>query len=101
MRSRATPEDVIASLPTGTFKEWKKDDSETRCPICLDDVSTVGSFSVGTIEALSEQYEPLDVVTKLIECPHWLHKNCLEVSIIGDFLSLWGCSMTVSMHSNG
>lgn len=41
VRSKATPEDVITSLPTGTFKEWKKDDSETRCPICLDDVSTV------------------------------------------------------------
>lgn len=39
VRSRATPEEVIASLPTGTFKEWKKDDSETRCPICLEDVS--------------------------------------------------------------
>jgi len=25
-----------------------------------------------------EDYEPSDVVTKLIECPHWLHKNCLE-----------------------
>ncbi|KAH0826344.1 hypothetical protein J3R83DRAFT_5299 [Lanmaoa asiatica] len=67
VRSRATPEEVIASLPTGTFREWKKDDSETRCPICLDD------------------YEPSDVVTKLIECPHWLHKNCLEVGIIGTY----------------
>jgi hypothetical protein len=46
VRSRVTPEDVIASLPTGTFKEWKKDDSETRCPICLDDVSTIPSFSL-------------------------------------------------------
>jgi hypothetical protein len=27
------------------------------------------------------------VVTKLIECPHWLHKNCLEVGIIEDLLS--------------
>ncbi|KAG9311229.1 hypothetical protein JVU11DRAFT_8306 [Chiua virens] len=60
VRSRATPEEVIASLPTGTFREWKKADSETRCPICLDD------------------YEPSDVLTKLIECTHWLHKNCLE-----------------------
>ena len=46
VRSRATPEDVIASLPTGTFKEWKRDDSETRCPICLDDVSAVLVFSL-------------------------------------------------------
>ena len=44
VRSKATPEEVIASLPTGTFKEWKKDDSETRCPICLDDVSAVPFF---------------------------------------------------------
>ncbi|KAF8841419.1 hypothetical protein BDN67DRAFT_883781, partial [Paxillus ammoniavirescens] len=60
VRSRATPEDVIATLPSGTFEEWQKEDSETRCPICLDD------------------YEPSDAVTKLLECPHWLHKTCLE-----------------------
>ncbi|KIJ63981.1 hypothetical protein HYDPIDRAFT_51823, partial [Hydnomerulius pinastri MD-312] len=60
VRSRATPDEVISALPTGTFKDWAKEDSETRCPICLDD------------------YEPSDVVTKLLECPHWLHKNCLE-----------------------
>ena len=42
--SKATPEEVIASLPTGTFKEWKKDDSEMRCPICLDDVSSSPSL---------------------------------------------------------
>lgn len=40
VHSRATPEEVLATLPTGTFKDWKKEDSETRCPICLDDVST-------------------------------------------------------------
>ncbi|KAH7890228.1 hypothetical protein F5I97DRAFT_1791417, partial [Phlebopus sp. FC_14] len=60
VRSKATPDEVIASLPTATFKEWAKEDSETRCPICLDD------------------YEPLDAVTKMLECPHWLHKSCLE-----------------------
>jgi hypothetical protein len=48
VRSRATPEDVIATLPTGTFEEWQKEDSETRCPICLDDVSTP-SRAVGSV----------------------------------------------------
>ncbi|KAF9230919.1 hypothetical protein BU15DRAFT_56734, partial [Melanogaster broomeanus] len=64
VRSRATPEEMIASLPNGTFKEWEKEDSETRCAICLDD------------------YEPSDVVAKPMECPHWQHKGCLEVSAI-------------------
>ncbi|KAG6334530.1 hypothetical protein ID866_4564 [Astraeus odoratus] len=61
-RSRATPEEVIASLENATYREWAREDSETRCPICLDD------------------YEPSDIVAKLLECPHWLHKHCLEVS---------------------
>ena len=26
------------------------------------------------------QYEPFDMVTKLLDCSHWLHKHCLEVS---------------------
>lgn len=60
VRSKATPADVIASLPTGTYQAWAKEDSETRCPICLDD------------------YGHDDVVTKLVECTHWLHKACLE-----------------------
>ncbi|KAG2343393.1 hypothetical protein BDR05DRAFT_962902 [Suillus weaverae] len=59
-RSKATPADVIASLPTGTYQAWAKEDSETRCPICLDD------------------YGHDDPVTKLVECTHWLHKTCLE-----------------------
>ncbi|KIM55358.1 hypothetical protein SCLCIDRAFT_37136, partial [Scleroderma citrinum Foug A] len=56
VRSKVTPEDVIAALPSATYKEWAKEDSETRCPICLDD------------------YEPFDMVTKLLDCSHWLHK---------------------------
>ncbi|KAG1814606.1 uncharacterized protein BJ212DRAFT_1274020, partial [Suillus subaureus] len=62
VRSKATPADVIASLPTGTYQAWAKEDSETRCPICLDDA----------------RYGRDDPVTKLIECTHWLHKACLE-----------------------
>lgn len=60
VHSKATPEDVINSLQSATYKEWASEDSEMRCPICLDD------------------YEPSDIVTKLLECPHWLHKQCLE-----------------------
>ncbi|KAH7922006.1 hypothetical protein BV22DRAFT_969121, partial [Leucogyrophana mollusca] len=59
-RSRATPDEVIASLTSGEYKDWATEDSETRCPICLDD------------------YEPTDPVTKLQDCTHWLHKACLE-----------------------
>jgi len=39
VRPRHTPDSVINSLPTGTFKEWRNAESDQRCPICLDDVS--------------------------------------------------------------
>ncbi|KAG2036357.1 hypothetical protein BDR03DRAFT_825342, partial [Suillus americanus] len=67
-RSKATPADVIASLPTGTYQAWAKEDSETRCPICLDDARICRIHSYGRD----------DPVTKLVECTHWLHKACLE-----------------------
>jgi hypothetical protein len=38
-RPRATPNHVIAALPTGFYKDWQTPDSDQRCPICLDDVS--------------------------------------------------------------
>ena len=40
VRPRHTPDHVINSLPTATFKEWRNAESDQRCPICLDDVST-------------------------------------------------------------
>jgi hypothetical protein len=39
VRPRNTPDHVINSLPSGTFKEWRNAESDQRCPICLDDVS--------------------------------------------------------------
>jgi len=60
VRPRATPNHVIAALPTGFYKDWRTPDSDERCPICLDD------------------YKPLDSVLKLLDCAHWLHKGCLE-----------------------
>ncbi|KIM86611.1 hypothetical protein PILCRDRAFT_49851, partial [Piloderma croceum F 1598] len=55
-RPKATPNHVIAALPTGFYKDWQTADSDQRCPICLDD------------------YKPLDPVLRLPECSHWLHK---------------------------
>ncbi|THH18152.1 hypothetical protein EW146_g2788 [Bondarzewia mesenterica] len=63
VKPRCTPDNVIASLPTGLYKEWANSDSDHRCPICLDD------------------YMPNDSVMKLSDCSHWLHKGCLEVSL--------------------
>lgn len=37
-KPRGTPAHVIDSLPTGLYKDFQTVDSETRCPICLDDV---------------------------------------------------------------
>ncbi|KAF8233862.1 hypothetical protein L208DRAFT_1264706, partial [Tricholoma matsutake] len=59
-KPRATPENVIASLETGKYKDWKTPDSDQRCPICLDD------------------YQPDDDVLKLADCSHWLHRECLQ-----------------------
>ncbi|KAJ8474194.1 hypothetical protein ONZ45_g16030 [Pleurotus djamor] len=59
-KPKSTPDHVLASLPTGIYKDWATADSDQRCPICLDD------------------YQSLDPVLKLPECSHWLHKECLE-----------------------
>ncbi|KAI0254586.1 hypothetical protein BJV78DRAFT_1121355, partial [Lactifluus subvellereus] len=61
VRPRHTPDHVIESLPTSTFKVWRNAESDQRCPICLDD------------------YQEDDQVMKLSDCSHWLHKNCLQV----------------------
>ncbi|KAK7061887.1 hypothetical protein R3P38DRAFT_2832118 [Favolaschia claudopus] len=59
-RPKATPDNVLSSLETATYKDWATTDSDQRCPICLDD------------------YKPTDRVMKLGDCRHWLHKECLE-----------------------
>jgi hypothetical protein len=41
VRPRTTPENIISSLPVGRFADWCKEGSDTRCPICLDDVSVL------------------------------------------------------------
>ncbi|TFY60423.1 hypothetical protein EVG20_g7421 [Dentipellis fragilis] len=63
VKPRCTPDHVINSLATGTYQDWANADSDQRCPICLDD------------------YAPADAVTKLSDCPHWLHTECLEVCL--------------------
>jgi len=60
VKPRATPDHVVAGLKAGFYKEWVSEGCDTRCPICLDD------------------YKALDPVLKLNDCPHWLHKSCLE-----------------------
>ncbi|KAJ3800748.1 hypothetical protein GGU11DRAFT_653856, partial [Lentinula aff. detonsa] len=56
VKTRATPDHVIAGLKTGFYKDWASDECDKRCPICLDD------------------YKALDPVLKLNDCSHWLHK---------------------------
>ncbi|KAI0260733.1 hypothetical protein BC834DRAFT_831302 [Gloeopeniophorella convolvens] len=63
VRPRHTPDNVIATLPRATFKDWRNGESDQRCPICLDD------------------YEDDDPVMKLSDCSHWLHTGCLQVSV--------------------
>ncbi|KAI0036340.1 hypothetical protein K488DRAFT_21273, partial [Vararia minispora EC-137] len=61
VKPRRTSDSVIKSLPKGLYKDWKRDGSDTRCPICLDD------------------YTPDDELMKVPLCSHWLHQGCLEV----------------------
>ena len=46
VRPKATPSHVISSLSTGLYKDWQKPESDTRCPICLEDVSWQNLFYV-------------------------------------------------------
>ncbi|KAF7973616.1 hypothetical protein HWV62_14792 [Athelia sp. TMB] len=47
VRPRSTPSHVIASLPTGTYQDWRTPGSDERCPICLDDNLLILSDSNG------------------------------------------------------
>jgi hypothetical protein len=42
-KPRGTPSEVVQSLPRGMYKDFKTPESETRCPICLEDVSIITS----------------------------------------------------------
>ncbi|KAF8195672.1 hypothetical protein K438DRAFT_1525290, partial [Mycena galopus ATCC 62051] len=55
-KPKSTPEHVLTSLDTASYKDWATTESDQRCPICLDD------------------YQPSDPVMKLGDCRHWLHK---------------------------
>ncbi|KAH8102001.1 hypothetical protein DFH11DRAFT_1507268 [Phellopilus nigrolimitatus] len=69
-KPRAAPAHIISVLPTGLYKDWQTAESDSRCPICLDD------------------YKDVDPVLKAEPCNHWCHKECLEVSQISS-LHLW------------
>ncbi|EIW56081.1 uncharacterized protein TRAVEDRAFT_128767 [Trametes versicolor FP-101664 SS1] len=61
-KPRGTPDDIIESLPRGTYREWTRPGAtEERCPICLDD------------------YQPDDPCLRVCGCSHWFHEGCLQV----------------------
>ena len=49
VKPRCTSESVIASLPTGLYRDWATPDSDARCPICLDDVCASDLLSLMTL----------------------------------------------------
>uniref|UniRef100_A0A8H7XJN0 RING-type domain-containing protein n=1 Tax=Psilocybe cubensis TaxID=181762 RepID=A0A8H7XJN0_PSICU len=60
VKPRSTPAEVIEKMEKAQYKDWATEDSDQRCPICLDD------------------YNPTDPVLKLSNCSHWLHQECLQ-----------------------
>ncbi|PPQ99420.1 hypothetical protein CVT24_005407 [Panaeolus cyanescens] len=60
VRAKSTPEEIINTQETAMYKEWATAESDQRCPICLDD------------------YAQDDMVLKLSNCSHWLHRDCLK-----------------------
>jgi len=46
VKQRNTPSHVIANLPSGKYGEWVTPGCDERCPVCLDDVSVVDSYTV-------------------------------------------------------
>jgi len=51
VKPKSTPTDVLEKLEKGTYKEWKIDDGDKRCPICLDDVCDFSLSSFADIES--------------------------------------------------
>ena len=82
VKPKSTPASILSELETAQYKDWATSESDQRCPICLDDVRLcilIHKFLLLT--PLRLQYQPTDQVLKLNNCSHWLHKDCLQVSI--------------------
>ena len=45
-KPRGTPAHLLAAMPSGFYKDFVVPGCETRCPICLDDVSSTLWFPV-------------------------------------------------------
>ncbi|EJD35928.1 hypothetical protein AURDEDRAFT_74815, partial [Auricularia subglabra TFB-10046 SS5] len=60
-KPKGVPANIIANLPSGLYRDFAEAEGDSRCPICLED------------------YLQSDEVMRLTECPHWMHKGCLEV----------------------
>jgi len=37
-KPRGAPSEVVEKMEKGKYKDWKTEESDVRCPICLDDV---------------------------------------------------------------
>lgn len=43
VKPKSTAAEILDKLEKGLYKEWKTDDGDKRCPICLDDVRNLVS----------------------------------------------------------
>ena len=83
VKPKSTPASILSELETAQYKDWATSESDQRCPICLDDVRPIVFFFFidPFNNSLLLQYQPTDQVLKLNNCSHWLHKDCLQVSL--------------------
>jgi hypothetical protein len=86
-KPRGAPPEIVEKMDKGKYKNWKTDESDVRCPICLDDVCFFLSFQLEGGPLMNVQYEPDDPVLKLNNCSHWLHHDCLHVRPHSSFTS--------------
>ncbi|KAG6884640.1 hypothetical protein C0993_009357 [Termitomyces sp. T159_Od127] len=69
VKPRSTPAEVIDSMETGLYKDWKTTDSDHRCPICLDDVLLLVLFVVRPSSVLRAERLPTKLVQAKEEVP--------------------------------
>ncbi|KAG6888401.1 hypothetical protein C0992_008557 [Termitomyces sp. T32_za158] len=86
VKPRSTPAEVIDSMETGLYKDWKTADSDHRCPICLDDtIPFSSSLTVLTgciANAYSNGSKVLPLAQFVVKPSLVLRMECLSMKLV-------------------